>query len=246
MFLANLNSSQRFQDSNVTIQVRLFLSCNSSRPLGSSYNVIGQVNGTEWPEQVVLLGGHIDSWDVGSGAMDDGGGIVACYFALHTLQKLGLFPKRTIRVIGWVDEENTGAGEKAYFASLSALELSQHVLAIESDSGVFNPTSFTKTDDATPGQSQLLHEIVTYLMKGVGRTQMQIVTSDGGADTDLLREAGVPVSELLSDGSKYFWYHHSDADTIDKLNSDEVADCVSALAILIHIVADYPIPFNSL
>ena len=194
------------------------------------------------------MGGHIDSWDVGRGAMDDAGGVVACISALHTIQKLGYIPRRTIRVIAWVDEENTGAGAKAYFHSLSEHQLSNHILAIESDIGVFSPTGFTYTHDATNGQKEFLQSILFDFMSELGSdVGMHISEGEGGADTSILHEEGnVPVTELRTDNSRYFWYHHTVADTIDKLSPTELSDCVAALGILTYVVADYEVPFNKL
>lgn len=227
-----------------TIIVHLKMNCESL-PLTSSYNIITEIVGSEKPDEVILMGGHIDSWDVGRGAMDDAGGVIACISALHTIKELGLTPKRTIRVIAWVDEENTGAGEMAYFNSLDETDLDNHVLAIESDAGVFSPLGFTYSKDATAEQINYLEEVVS-LMSSLGNGVMRVFEGEGGADTSILNDNGVPVTELRSDNSKYFWYHHSVADTIDKLSPSELADCVASLGILTYVVADTEEAFNKL
>lgn len=217
-----------------------------SLPTTSSNNIIAEIIGSEKPDEVILMGGHIDSWDVGRGAMDDAGGVIACISALHTIKELGLIPKRTIRVIAWVDEENTGAGESAYFNSLDKSQLDNHVLAIESDSGIFSPIGFTYTSDASAGQIDYLEQIIR-LMTNLGNGLMLAYEGEGGADTSMLHEDGnVPVSELLSDNSRYFWYHHSVADTIDKLSPSELGDCIAALGILTYVAADTEEAYNKL
>ena len=223
------------------------MNCVSQTPLADSYNLIAEVRGSENPEEIILLGGHVDSWDVGNGAMDDGGGVFAAYYALKTIVSLDLKPKRTIRIIAWVDEENSGRGADAYYASLSQEEINNHVLAYESDSGVSTPVGFSFTSDATPGQIDLLSRIVLELMSPLGYGNMTTSEAGGGADTEILHEeGGVPVSELLVDTSHYFWYHHTAADTIDKIDKNSMADCSAGMSILAFVISDYELSFNKL
>ena len=215
-------------------------------PLKDGYNVIAEIKGSVFPDEVVVMGGHIDSWDVGRGAMDDAGGVMAAYFALDTIQRLGLTPKRTIRLIAWIDEENTGRGELTYYESQSTEQLANHMMAIETDEGVFTPSAYTHTVDATIGQIDTLQEIVG-LMSNLGDGLIELVEGEGGADTSALHEnANVPVSELVSDSSIYFYYHHTAADTIDKLNSLDFGDCSASLAILSYVIADMDDKFTEL
>lgn len=233
------------QDAGTIIRVKLFMSCETG-PLKDSFNIIAEIEGSEYPEQVVVMGGHIDSWDVGRGAMDDGGGVMAAYFALDTIKNLGLVPKRTIRIIAWVDEENTGRGETTYYESQSNEQLDNHMIGIESDIGVFTPSAYSHTSDATPGQIAMMQDIVD-LMGELGNGTIDLVEGEGGADTSSLYEyAGVPVSELYTDSSIYFYYHHSVADTIDKLNSYDFGDCAASLGILSYIIADSDENFREL
>jgi carboxypeptidase Q len=199
-----------------------------------SRNVIGEIRGSEKPDEVVVLGGHIDSWDVGQGAMDDGGGLVVAWEALNLIKKLGLKPRRTIRVVGWTNEETMGRGGLAYAAAHKA-EADKHVLVVESDGGVFAPESFgfTGSDSARAIMKQ-----IGALLNRVG--PIAIGANGGGADIEPMMELGVPGVGLEVDGTRYFWFHHTDADTVDKLDPKEMQRCVAAMAVLAFIVADLP------
>jgi carboxypeptidase Q len=221
----------RMQDRGERIEVLLKMQAQTL-PDSPSRNVMGEVTGSEHPEEVVVLGGHVDSWDVGQGAMDDGGGVVAAWEAVRLIKALGLKPRRTIRVVGWVNEENGGAGGRQYAADHAG---EKHVLAIESDGGVFAPQGFgfTGSDAAFSIVSR-----VGRLLERIGAGD--ITRGGGGADIGPLMQTGVPGMGLEVDGTRYFWYHHSDADTLDKLDPDEVARCVAAMAVVAFVVADLP------
>lgn len=202
-----------------------------------SANLVGELQGAEKPEEVVLLGGHIDSWDPGTGAMDDGGGCVVTWEALRLLKNLGLKPKRTIRVVLFTNEENGGAGGRGYRDAHQA-ELEKHVLALESDSGVFRPRGFgfTGSDEAR----KTLSEIAS-LLKPLGADA--IGPQGGGADIGPSVEAGkIPSASLEVEGSRYFLLHHTPADTVDKLDPRDLADNAAAIALLAYVVADLPAP----
>jgi len=205
-------------------------------PDAPSRNVMGELVGTERPDEVVVLGGHTDSWDVGQGAMDDGGGVVVAWEAVALLKRMGLRPRRTIRVVGWVNEENGERGAEAYHERHHD-ELSRTVLAIESDAGVFRPEGFgfTGSDSAFAIVRQ-----IGRLLEPIGAGV--IARGGGGADVAPLGADGVPMMGLNVDGSHYFWYHHSDADTMDKLDPREMAMCVATMAVMAYIVADLPDP----
>jgi carboxypeptidase Q len=199
-----------------------------------SRNVVAEVIGAERPDEVVVLGGHIDSWDVGQGAMDDAGGSVAAWEAVRLIQQLGLRPRRTVRVVLWTNEENGLRGGTAY-RDAHAAEMPNHVLAIESDAGVFKPTGFgfAGSDEAFA----LVRQVAPLLE----RTGSGVLTRPGGgADIGPMIALGVPGMGLNVDGSRYFWYHHSDADTIDKLDPHEMALCVATMAVMAYVVADMP------
>ena len=203
-------------------------------PDARSRNVVAEIRGREKPNEVVVLGGHTDSWDVGTGAMDDAGGVVVAWEALRLMKALGLQPRRTIRVVGWTNEENGLRGGTGYRDAHRA-ELDDHVLAMESDAGVFSPIGFgfTGSDSAR----RMVREIAT-LLRAVGADS--IGPAGGGADIGPIMQLGVPGMGLVVDGTRYFWYHHSEADTMDKLDPREVARCVATMAVMAYVVADMP------
>ena len=215
------------------VSVKLTMAARTM-PDAQSRNVIAELRGTTSPDEVVVMGGHIDSWDVGRGAMDDAGGVIAAWEAIRILKELGLRPRRTIRVVGWTNEENGLRGGNAYRDAHRA-ELARHVAAIESDAGVFTPRGFgfTGTDSAFA----LVRQIGTLLaVIGAG----DIVRGGGGADIGPIMALGVPGLGLNVDGTRYFWYHHTDADTVDKLDPHDVALCVATMAIMAYVLADMP------
>lgn len=197
-----------------------------------SRNVIAELPGSEFPEEIVVLGGHIDSWDVGQGAHDDAGGCVAAWQAVKLIKELGLQPKRTLRVVLWTNEENGGRGNKNY-RDEHFDELKDHILAIESDGGVFNPRGFgfTGSDES--------RDILTDISRLLLPIDANAIFKGGrAADIAPLNDEGVPVMSLKVDGSKYFWYHHTNADTFDKVDIMEFNRCVAAMAIMGYVVAD--------
>ena len=203
-----------------------------------SRNVIAELPGSEFPEEIVVLGGHIDSWDVGQGAHDDAGGCLAAWHAVKLIKKLGLKPRRTLRVVMWTNEENGGRGNKAY-RDTHMTELDNHVVAIESDAGVFKPKGF-----GFSGSVEAMN-IVRKISKLLNSLNADEITEGGrAADVAPLNDEGVPVMSLKVDGSKYFWYHHTNADTFDKVEQDELNRCVSAMAIMAFVLADLnePLP----
>ena len=225
----------RMQDRGERVRVKLMMSAKYN-PDSRSRNVVAEIVGSEKPDEIVVFGGHIDSWDVGRGAMDDGGGVVVAWEALRVLQRLGLKPKRTIRVVGWTNEENGGRGGQGYRDAHRAA-VDKHVLAIESDGGVFKPLGFGFT--GSDAAFETVKQIGTLLDRiGSGA----ITRGGGGADIGPIMALGVPGMGLTVDGTKYFWYHHTDADTIDKLDPREMALCVATMAVMAFIVADLPDP----
>lgn len=199
-----------------------------------SRNVIGEIRGREKPGEVVIVSGHIDSWDVGQGAMDDAGGCVAAWEAVRLMHKLGMKPRRTIRVVLWTNEENGIAGAKAY-REKHQKELATHVLAIESDEGVFKPRGFAFSgSDAARQYIKQIGKILETIQAG------EIFPEAGGADVSRLQPDGVPIMDLRVDPTKYFWYHHTEADTMDKLDVKDFNLCVAAMAVMSYIVADMP------
>lgn len=213
------------------IKVTLYMEARSFGDVPSQ-NVMGEIRGSEYPDEVIVLGGHIDSWDVGQGAHDDGGGCVAAWHAVKLIKDLGLKPKRTIRAVMWTNEENGLRGGEAYRDNYIN-DLDNHILAMESDAGVFKPSGFgfTGSDEAFA----ILQDIGTLLTKidsGV------ITKGGGGADIGPIMREGVPGMGLKVDGTRYFWYHHTAADTFDKIDKDEFNRCVATMAVMAYVVAD--------
>jgi carboxypeptidase Q len=199
-----------------------------------SANVVAELRGSEHPEQVVLLGGHLDSWDVGTGSHDDGGGCLQVWEALRTIKRLGIRPKRTIRVVLYTNEENGLRGGQAYRDAHKA-ELADHVLAIETDSGTFRPVGFGIT--ASPAARAQFLDVVR-LLAPIGADASG--GEGGGADIGPIMKEGVPGAGLNVEGSKYFYYHHTNADTLDKIDPKDLNLCVAAIAVVAYVVADMP------
>ena len=214
-----------------SVKIKLYME-GKFEPDALSRNVMGEITGSEFPNEVIVLGGHIDSWDVGQGAMDDGGGCVAAWQAVKLMKDLGLRPKRTIRVVMWTNEENGLRGGNAY-RDAHIDELDDHILAMESDAGVFKPSGFgfTGSDEALT----ILQDIGTLLYP---IESGKITKGGGGADIGPIMREGVPGMGLNVDGTKYFWYHHTNADTWDKLDLGEFNQCVATMGTMAYVVAD--------
>jgi carboxypeptidase Q len=224
---------QRMQERGERVEVLLRMEAQTL-PEVLSRNVIAEIVGSEHPEQIVVMGGHIDSWDVGTGAMDDGGGSVAAWEALRLMHDLGLRPRRTVRGVLWTNEENGLRGALAY-RDYHIDELDDHVLGIESDGGVFKPLGFGFTGSAAA--YEIVREVGT-LLESIGADA--VGRGGGGADIGPIMRDGVPGMGLRVDGETYFWYHHTEADTIDKLDPREMAECVATMAVMAYVVADIP------
>ena len=221
----------RMSARGLTIKVSLYMEAKSFGDV-MSQNVMGEIVGSEYPDEVIVLGGHIDSWDAGQGAHDDGGGCVAAWQAVKLIKDLGLKPKRTIRAVMWTNEENGLRGGEAY-RDEHFNQLDNYILAMESDAGVFKPSGFgfTGSDEAF----KILQDIGTLLK----RIESGVITKGGGgADIGPIMREGVPGMGLKVDGSKYFWYHHTEADTFDKVDKDEFNRCVATMAVMAYVVAD--------
>jgi len=209
-------------------------------PDAESANVIAELRGSERPDEIVLIGGHFDSWDVGQGAHDDGGGCIVAWEALRLLKELGLKPRRTIRVVLYTNEENGLRGGNAYHDAHRA-EIAKHVLAIESDSGVYRPEGFGLVATA-PLQVRSNMQEIAKLLAGIGADN--IAADGGGADIGPMMREGVVGASLDVDGAHYFDIHHTPADTLDKVNPRELALCVATMAVMAYTVADLPEPLG--
>jgi len=223
----------RMQARGERIRVHLAMGAHAL-PDAPSRNVVAEIVGSERPDEVVVVSGHLDSWDVGQGAMDDGGGVVAAWEAVRLMQRLGLHPRRTVRVVAWTNEENGTRGGQGYRDAHRA-QLDKHVLAIESDNGVFRPLGFRFQG---PDSSLPMMREIARLLEPIGAGRME--KGEGEADVGPMIALGVPGLALDVDGTKYFWYHHSSADTMDKLDPNEMARCVAAMAVAAYVVADMP------
>jgi carboxypeptidase Q len=209
--------------------VRMHLTLTSQKlPDVIGYNVIADLKGSEHPEQLVVVSGHLDSWDLGTGAIDDAAGVAVAMEAAEVLQKLHLRPKRTLRVIAWMDEESGGAGSQAYTKDHLS-EFPMHVACIESDSGAAHPLGFDVK--MVPSAAELLRPILT-VMQSFGASALQPSSYPPGADIAGMSEAGVPALGLLQDGRTYFHYHHTAADTLDKIVPAELRENAAAMAVM--------------
>lgn len=229
-------------------------------------NVMGEIVGSEHPEQVVVLGGHIDSWDVGQGAQDDGGGILATFEAVSLIHKLGLKPKRTIRVVFWANEENGGAGGRAYRQWIGN-KIGNQVAAIESDGGVEKPLGIgyggffggsRRPQPPAPGTAAVpapawpsfeesalsseekqsfdtLRDLAS-LLSSIGADTVS--PGGGGSDIGPLVADGVPSLSPRTVGEHYFDWHHTEADTLDKVDPDSFKRNTAMLSVMAYVLAD--------
>ncbi len=209
-------------------------------PDAVSYNVIGDLKGSEKPDEVVVVGGHLDSWDLGTGALDDATGVAVSMQVGFLIKQLKIKPKRTIRVVAFMNEENGGAGGRGYFEE-SKNELGKHFAALESDLGASHPLGFLFAGkaDALPYFAP-----ITRLLALQGASQTQLQPGGVGADINPLTQAGVPSFAPYFNQQTYFNYHHTAADTFDKVNPKELAELGSVMAVLAFALAnlEQPIP----
>jgi hypothetical protein len=213
-----------------TVRVRLKLTCEIL-PDAPSANVLGEITGTEKPEEIIVVGGHLDSWDKGTGAHDDGAGCVQSIEALRLLKALNLKPKRTIRAVMFINEENGLRGGEAYGRE-AATAKTKHIAAIESDRGGFAPRGFSvDTDSARFARLASW----AYLFKAIGVDN--VFQGGSGADISPLVKQGVPGIGLVPESQRYFDYHHSDNDVIEAVNERELNLGAAAMAILCYVIA---------
>lgn len=231
---------QRLIDSGQSVRLELRMSARML-PDALSADVMGEIPGSEKPEEVVVMGGHIDSWDVGQGAQDDGSGCIAPLQAATLMMKLGLRPKRTIRVVFWTNEENGARGGRAY-AEWTAQRAETHVAAIEMDGGSERPVGFgfslssLSADQRSSAEAKL--SFAAKLLAPIGADA--ISWGGGGTDISPLMRNGVPGFGLRTVGERYFHWHHTEADTVDKIDPEDFRKNVAALAILSYVLADMP------
>jgi len=249
--IEDAESLARLYKSGVPVRVKLTMEAKML-PDADSYDVIGEIRGTEKPEEVVVMGGHIDSWDIGQGAQDDGSGIMAAMQAAALIKKAGLHPRRTIRIVFWTNEENGGAGGRAY-AKWAGEAAKTHVAAIEMDGGAEKPTGFgfgsggpggmRRRAEAQPTipTSEAAFARVTEIGKLLEPIEAGAIRhGGGGSDIAPLMVAGVPGFGMATVGTHYFDWHHTEADTFDKINPRDFKLCSASLAVMSYVLADMP------
>lgn len=207
-------------------------------PDAESANVIADLKGSEFPDQVVIVSGHLDSWDLGTGAIDDAAGVAVAMQVANLCKQLGLKPKRTIRVIAWMNEENGGRGGQAYFQNQKD-NLANHIAAIESDLGAGHPTGFNAF--VKPAAVPMLQPIAN-LLQSSGAGLLRLASGPVEADISPLQRAGVPGFGPIQDNRIYFDYHHTPADTFDKVVPRELAENAAVMAVLAYAIANLPEP----
>lgn len=214
-----------------SVRVRLRLTCQTL-PDAESANVVGQITGSEKPDEIIVLSGHLDGWDKGHGAHDDGAGCVQAIAAVNLLKKLGIKPKRTIRAVMFMNEENGVRGGRAYPAAPER-KGEKHIAAFESDAGGHAPRGFNVKADSTVLR-RVLQWKPLFDMLDAGK----ISIGYAGVDIDPLVATGVPGFGLVPENHRYFDYHHSENDTIDKVHPRELELGTIVAALLGYLIAE--------
>ncbi|PIK44667.1 hypothetical protein BSL78_18461 [Apostichopus japonicus] len=213
------------------IVIKLILEAQTL-PDAVSRNTVAEIIGSKYPEQVVLVSGHLDSWDVGQGAMDDGGGAFVSWQALSVMRQLGLRPKRTVRAVFWTGEEQGLVGARQYYDQHKS-NISNYDLVMESDGGTFTPTGISNSGNAA---TQEIMKQVLDLLSPINATTLQVSTE--GGDVQSWMDAGVPGGNLLNQNDRYFWFHHSDGDTMSVQDPYMMDLCAAVWAVVSYVVAD--------
>jgi carboxypeptidase Q len=223
----------RLLTAGVAVQVKLRMEAQTL-PDHATAQVIGELRGSEKPEEVVLIGGHLDSWDAGTGAHDDASGCIAPWQAVVLMKKLGLRPRRTIRVVLFANEENGVRGGNAYRAMIGA-EIKNHIAAIEMDGGAEKPVGFGVTaNEKAMEQVKQIGTLLDAIQAG------RITAGGGGTDIGPITRDGVPAFGLRTVGERYWEWHHTAADTLDKINPEEFRKNIAAMAVMAYVLADMP------
>jgi len=232
--IEDANRIARLSARNRLVRMRLILE-SRNEPDVESANVVGEIRGREKPGEIVLLAGHLDSWDVGAGASDDGVGCIVTWESARLMKKLNIRPRRTVRVVLFANEENGLRGAAAYLEK-HASAASDHVFALESDSGVFAPAALGFSGSAAARAA--LMQIGSLLSP---LDFPEITAGGGGADIGPIAQAGnVPTMAYLGDAARYFVIHHTAADTVERIAPDEVSKAAAAIAVISYAVAEMP------
>ncbi len=200
--------------------------------------MVADLKGSEHPEQVVIVSGHLDSWDLGTGAIDDGAGVAVAMETAELLHRLNMHPKRTIRVIAWMNEEMSATGRDTY-AKAQEGQIANHVAAIESDLGAEHPLGFHAR--ITAAAAQELSPVLDAL-RPIGASLFDIVTESPETDIEPLSKKGVPAFGVWQNGLKYFTFHHTAGDTLDKIVPSELRENAACMAVLAYALAQMPGP----
>ncbi|KAM8966579.1 carboxypeptidase Q [Pelodytes ibericus] len=203
-----------------------------NHPDADSFNTVAEIIGSKYPEQVVIVSGHLDSWDVGQGAMDDGGGAFISWEALSLIKDLGLRPKRTVRLVLWSGEEQGGVGAGQYY-ELHKKDISNIDLVMESDIGTFKPLGIQFNGKT---EARVIMTEIMQLLKPLNITNLY--EDAEGTDINYWMQAGVPGASLLDEFDKYFWFHHSQGDTITVQNPVWMNLCTAVWTVVAYVVAD--------
>ncbi|MBZ5569739.1 MAG: M20/M25/M40 family metallo-hydrolase [Acidobacteriia bacterium] len=217
------------------VGMRLTLTPQGLPPV-ESYNVIGDLKGSEHPEQVVIVSGHLDSWDLGTGAIDDAAGVAVAMQAAQVMKQLGLKPKRTLRVVAWMDEEGGLLGARSY-VKWHAADIPNHFAAVESDLGAGHAMGIAF---AGPPQIQSLLRPVASVLQSSGAGALR-ASEDVGSDIGHLTAAGVPSFSPIQDSRTYFDYHHTAADTLDKIVPRELQENAAVMSVLGYALTNLPV-----
>ncbi len=220
--------------------VRMHLTVTPQKlPDEISFNAIGDLKGSEHPDQVVIVSAHLDSWDLGTGAIDDAAGVAITLQTARLFQQLHLHPKRTVRVIAWMDEERDGSGSNQYMKDHGG-EFPNYIAAIESDAGVAHPLGFaanvskSAVDAFRPAQT---------VLSSIGATVLDTTSRvPGTTDIAPMSQRGVPIFGILVDQSHYYDYHHSAADTLDKIVPSELRENAAVIAVMTYALANMTNP----
>jgi hypothetical protein len=217
------------QDANIQVKLEL-----SAHPAGKaeSFNVIGELTGQSKPDEFVVVGGHLDSWDLAQGAQDDGAGCVQSIEVLRTLHDLGVKPRRSIRAVLFMNEESGADGGQEY-AKQAKEKHEKHIAAIESDEGGFTPLGFN-----VQGKGRALSDLKDWGKFFAPIHADEVHEGHGGTDISFLADLGTPLFGLSPDSQRYFDYHHSEADTIDAVDERELDLGASALTILAWLISE--------
>ncbi len=202
-------------------------------PDAPSFNVIADWKGSEHPDQVVVVSGHLDSWDLGTGAIDDGAGVVVSMQAIHLLKMLNLHPRRTVRFIAWMSEEEGSQGAATYGKDHES-DVASHIGALESDLGAGHPDGLVWT--GKPELGEWIQPLAS-LLEPIGAQTFRS-SPETGEDISVLTEKGVPGFAPSQDGRTYFNYHHTPADTLDKVNPRELAENAAVMTVVAYALAD--------